>query len=136
MTQVSERQINAYRRSAVSTASPIDLVVMLYDGGLRFLDAARKAIQDHNLEGQHECLTKAQRVVTELSVCLDMEQGGEIAANLMALYGFMNNRLAAANINDDVEPVEEVAKLLGDLRAAWATLQVQQRRQETDAEAA
>jgi flagellar protein FliS len=92
---------------------------MLYDGALRFLEMGRRAMRDGDLETQNENLTKAQRIITELSVSLDVEQGGEVAGNLLALYSYANNRLIEANISNDLAGVEETARLLSELRASW-----------------
>lgn len=113
------QQLDVYRQSAVNTASPLELVIMLYDGALRFLHAGRRAMVAKDLDKQNEALTKTQRIITELTVCLDMERGGDIAPNLMGLYAYMNNLLVEANIYDQVEKVDEVIKMLGELRSSW-----------------
>lgn len=122
MTQATGQQLDAYRQTTVATASPLDLVIMLYDGAIRFLEQAKKAMAASDYSRQNENLTKAQRIITELSVCLDLDRGGELARNLMSLYIYMNNRLAEANISDDQSALDEVAGNMRELREAWATV--------------
>ncbi|GMV38132.1 MAG: hypothetical protein AMXMBFR61_26400 [Fimbriimonadales bacterium] len=132
MTVTSGRQLAAYRKTAVETASPLDLILMLYDGALRFLERGRAAMERRDLDQQNESLTRAQAILTELTVCLDMEQGGEVAANLLGLYGYMSNRLVEANVNDDPNAVQEVARLLGELRESWAILAAQEKQKQNE----
>lgn len=114
------RAANAYRRQAVETAKPIDLVVMLYDGLLQSLDKAKEAIEARNLEQQNHHLLRAQRILSELSAGINLEQGGEIGGNLMNLYAFCMARLIEANLQDKVEPVLQAKRVLTPLRDAWA----------------
>lgn len=113
-----------YQRTQVDTASPAKLVVMLYDGAIRFLRQGQSAMQRGDREGQHQCLVRAQRIIAELASSLDMEAGGEIAANLMALYQFMHEQLVLANLQDDVNKVQKVREMLESLREAWAQVEV------------
>lgn len=114
------RAANAYRRQAVETAKPIDLVVMLYDGLLQSLDKAKEAIEARNLEQQNHHLLRAQRILSELSAGINLDQGGEIGGNLMNLYAFCMARLIEANLQDKVEPVLQARRVLAPLRDAWA----------------
>jgi flagellar protein FliS len=114
------RAANAYRRQAVETAKPIDLVVMLYDGLLQSLDKAKDAIESRNLEEQNHHLLRAQRILSELSAGIDLDKGGEIGGNLMSLYAFCMARLIEANLQDTVEPVLQAKRVLAPLRDAWA----------------
>ncbi len=133
MTVASGRQLAAYRKTAVETASPLDLVIMLYDGTLRFLERGRAAMDRRDLSEQNESLTRAQAILTELAVCLNMEQGGEIAANLLGLYGYMSNRLVEANVNDDPKAIEDVVCFLGEFREVWVIVAAQEKRTQDDA---
>ena len=109
-----------FRKNAVLGASPAQLVVMLYDGALRFIEAGRAAMRAHNLDRQNEALQRAQKIIAELLGSLDRVQGGEIAANLDALYHFVLDRLVEANIRDDETLLDVAAKPLRELREAWA----------------
>lgn len=113
-----------YQRTQVDTASPAKLVVMLYDGAIRFLKQGQAAMQRGDREEQNHCLIRAQRIIAELASSLDMEAGGEIATNLMALYQFMHEQLVIANLQDDVNMVQKVREMLESLREAWAQVEV------------
>ncbi|NLN06542.1 MAG: flagellar export chaperone FliS [Firmicutes bacterium] len=110
----------AYQQSMVGTVSPEQLVLMLYNGALRFLKQAQKGMKQHNIEQTHTNLIKAQNIISELMMNLDMSQG-QIAANLHALYDYMHRRLLDANIKKDMAPLEEVAGMLTELRDTWKT---------------
>lgn len=111
-----------YRKNAVLGASPAGLVVMLYDGALRFIEGGRIAMHARDLTRQNESLVRAQRIVAELNGTLDREQGGEIATNLSALYGFVQDRLVRANIEDDERLLDEAVRTLAGLREAWVEI--------------
>jgi flagellar secretion chaperone FliS len=111
---------NAYRAQAVETASPLQLVMMLYDGALGSIAIAERALgPDRHMETAHRELTRAQDIVTELMLALDHEQGGEIAAGLAAVYDYCLDRLTTANLAKDPGPLAEVARSLASLREAW-----------------
>lgn len=111
--------LGEYRKNAVVGASPLQLVVMLYDGALNSCEAAKRAVAQADLEGQHKNLSRAQKIISELVASLDMAQGGEIARNLFGLYSFCLNELADANINDNAEAIERTMRVLTELRQAW-----------------
>lgn len=120
-----------YRANAVLTASPGQLVLMLYDGALACMGRAREALerpgQDaRRIEVINTQLLKAQAILTELQNGLNHEAGGEVAANLDGLYNYYNRRLFEANLRKEVGPVVEVERLLGDLRSGWAEMLAQQ----------
>jgi flagellar secretion chaperone FliS len=116
------RFLNEYRKGAVNGASPLKLVIMLYDGALKFMESGKRALLDHNLEKQNADLQKAQRIITELMSCLDMDKGGEIATNLFALYSYVLNELVQANIEDKHEPIERCIVVMSELRESWVEL--------------
>lgn len=100
-------------------ASPLQLVIMLYDGAIRFMEAGKYGIDQGDLELQNKNLQKAQKIVMELMSCLDMEKGGDIAKNLLALYTYVLNELVEANVGDKTEPIDRCIKILCDLRESW-----------------
>ena len=109
-----------YRTQAATTASPAQLVLMLYDGALAHLSRAEEALAGTPAtEPAHEALTKAQAIVNHLAVTLDHERGGEIAANLADLYGFCSEQLLRANLEKSPEGLDDVASVLRGLRDAW-----------------
>jgi len=113
---------NRYLETAVETASPARLIVMLYDGAIRFINEAAYAMQQRNYETQNAKLQRAQKILAELISSLDFDKGGEIAENLFRLYTYMYNQLVEANINDDRDRLEHVVHLLSELRKAWDTI--------------
>lgn len=118
----SGRFAHEYQKQQVNGASPVQLVVMLYDGALRFMEAGKHAIVNKNLEKQNYYIQKAQRIVTELMATLDMEKGGEVAKNLFALYGYVLNELVTANIQDEIEAVDRAIRVFSELRESWAQI--------------
>jgi flagellar secretion chaperone FliS len=111
----------AYRESAVLTAPPERLVVMLYDGARRFLHQAATAMREGDVPTAHERLRRGERVVEHLLATLDMSQG-EIAEKLEAIYAFCLELLGEGRLRQDAARLETVGRLLGELREAWATL--------------
>lgn len=117
--------LDRYKRSAVDGASPIRLIVMLYDGALKNLEQGKAAMADRDIFTQNEKIKRAQECVSELISSLNMEAGGEVAQNLLSLYTFIYNTLFEANVNDDPEMLDQCAELLSDLRSSWAELDAQ-----------
>ena len=113
------KQIQEYQKHAINGASPLQLVIMLYDGALRFMEAGKHAMALHDIDTQNTNLQKAQRIIQELMSCLDMQQGGEIAKNLLALYTFTFNTLVEANVGDDPKAIDTCIAILSDLRESW-----------------
>lgn len=111
-----------YLETAVETASPARLIVMLYDGAIRFINEAIYAMQQRDYETQNARLQRAQKILAELISSLDFDKGGEIAENLFRLYTYMYNQLVEANINDDAARLEHVVGLLSEIREAWDTV--------------
>jgi flagellar protein FliS len=108
-----------YLETAVETAHPARLVVMLYDGAIRFLNGAEDAMKSADYERQNHFIIKAQRIVAELMSSLDMHKGAHIAENLLNLYAYIYNQLIEANLGDQVEVIGHVRQLLQELREAW-----------------
>lgn len=115
--------IDQYRKSAVASASPLQLVIMLYDGALRFMEAGKHAMQRRDVFAQNDNITKAERIVGELLATLDMEQGGDVAKNLFSLYTYVYNTLVEANIEDKPEKVDECITIMSELRESWRELE-------------
>lgn len=116
---------NAYQRTNVNTASQGRLVVLLYEGAVKqlgtsltYIEASGKVLPQ-NIEKFGICIQKAQAIITELQVSLDMEKGGEIARNLMSLYLFFNEELVTATINQDKKKIEFVMNMMSQLADSW-----------------
>ena len=110
----------AYRNSSVMTASPGQLVVMLYDGMARFLKQAEVAAEEGAWGHASDRMTKADAILDELLITLDVEAGGELAQRLQGIYVFCKKLLIESRIERDPEPVRHAARLLRELREAWA----------------
>jgi len=124
---VANAYARTYRANSVLTASPGQLVLMLYDGALKSLAIAREAFSRHEddmsrIEIINVQLQKAQAILYELQSGLNLQQGGEFAQTLNRLYEYHNRRLLEANLRKKVEPVVEVERLIGELREAWAEM--------------
>jgi flagellar protein FliS len=116
-----------YRANAVLTASPGQLVLMLYDGALKALALAQEAFarppEDfRRIEVINQQLLKTQAILSELQSGLNMEAGGEFARTMSRLYDYHTRRLVEANLRKQVEPVVEVEHLVRELRDAWAEM--------------
>lgn len=106
--------------SAVMSASQQQLVVMLFDGAISALVRARLFMQDGNLEGKGNAISKAINIIESgLKQGLDDNSGDELAQNLMGLYSYMVRRLLKANLHNDVAALEEVEALLRNIADAW-----------------
>jgi flagellar secretion chaperone FliS len=112
---------NVYRESAVLTATPEQLVVMLYDGANRFLTQSAIAMRETRPALAGEKLRRAEAIIDELLATLDMSVG-QIAEQLQALYLFFKEHLSAARLEQSADKVEEVARLMRELRSAWASV--------------
>ena len=110
----------AYQQQSVLTAPPGRLVVMLYDGCLRFLFQAAYAMREGLPQDVDARLRRAEAILDELLATLDMERGGEVASRLQGIYTFCRRHLRDARREGDPEMVEEVSGLLSELRDAWA----------------
>ena len=116
------RSTAAYQESAVLTATPERLVVMLYDGARRFLYQAAAAMRDERHEEGSERLRRAELILDELLCTLDLEAGGQIASNLQGLYVFFLRRLSEGRAERDPEKLDWVNGQLAELREAWAQI--------------
>ena len=111
-----------YQNARVETISPVQLVVALYDGALRFLRTAALAIDDNDVAAKGVALNKAHAIITELMVTLDNEQAPELCAQLEALYSFVLDRIVKANTDRNIEMIDEAVRALLPLRDAWGQL--------------
>jgi flagellar secretion chaperone FliS len=107
----------AYQNNSVNTASPGELTLMLYNGSLKFIHIAIKAIEDKNIELKNTNIQKAQAIVSELMVTLNTDL--EISQNLMSLYDYINRRLTEANVKSDRAILEEVEGMITEFRDTW-----------------
>ncbi|MED4852360.1 flagellar export chaperone FliS [Caldifermentibacillus hisashii] len=107
----------AYQENSVLTASPGDLTLMLYNGCLKFLNLAKKAIEEKNITEKNTNLQKAQNIINELMVTLNMDI--EISKQMMALYDFVRTKLIEANVKNDLAALEVAESIMTDFRDTW-----------------
>jgi len=118
---------NPYQSTAISTASPGQLVVMMFDGLLKFVARARAGCalpesDPQRLKMVQEGIGRSLAIIDELRATLDKEKGGEYAANLDRLYDYYSRRLLKAQVTLDDAPLAEVEKLVGTLREGWSQM--------------
>ncbi len=114
--------VETYQETAVTTQNKGKLVVMLYEGAIKFLKMAIKEIEAKNPEAKGRHISKAIDILFELNTVLDMEAGGEVSTNLRKLYLFMGRHLTQANTEQDTGKIEEVIKLLEELNQSWKAI--------------
>ncbi|MHC4456508.1 MAG: flagellar export chaperone FliS [Planctomycetota bacterium] len=114
--------VAAYQDASVTTQSKGRLIVLLYEGAIKFMRLAVKELQAGNYEAKGKYINRAQDIITELNAVLDVNAGGEIAANLRKLYCFMSNRLSEANIKRDPKMIQEVISLMEELNQGWKAI--------------
>ncbi|MGE6379089.1 flagellar export chaperone FliS [Peribacillus muralis] len=118
----------SYQQNSVNTASPGELTLMLYNGCLKFITLGRKAIEAGNIEAKNTNIIKAQNIIHELMVTLNMDV--EVSKEMMSLYDFMNRRLIEANMKNDVAALDEVEVLVTDFRDTWKeVIQINRKKQ-------
>ena len=119
---------SAAAHGGVAAADPHKLVVMLMDGAIERIRAAQGCITRGELGEKAQLLQRAIAIVGELQASLDLSAGGQIAANLSELYDYMNRRLLKATVENNVDMLEEVSKLLHEIRGAWISIPAEARR--------
>lgn len=108
------------REAEILGADPHRLIVLLFDGAEAALTKAQGCLSAQDVPGRSDALIKAIDIIASgLSSSLNLEQGGDLALNLKALYDYMVSRLIHANIHQDANAIAEVQKLLGELASAW-----------------
>ena len=122
--------ISTYKETRIKTASQGQLILMLYDEAIKNLDRGLELLSLNtgekknpgNIEKISKSILKTQEIITELTVSLDFEQGGEIAKNLFSLYTWFNKELLESNIQQDIRRIISVRNLLSELRSAWVEI--------------
>lgn len=111
--------LNTYQQNSVNTASKEKLMLMLFDGLVKFIKQGIAGIEEKNIEKSNKNLTKAQSIILEFTASLNMETGGEISRSLSLLYDYMYRRLVEANIKKDAEIAKEVLGYAEDIKGAF-----------------
>ena len=116
----------SYRQVATQTAPPGQLVLMLHEGGIRFLERAQAGFCHDDPSESNTAISnniiRAQQIIRELDLCLNMREGGELATQLRRLYDYFDRRLQESNVKKDSKGIAEVISRLSILRDAWATM--------------
>lgn len=128
MSAAARNALDAYSQvgveADVATASPHRLILLLFDGALKAVTKAKFHMGKKEISAKGEAISKAIAIIDEgLNLSLDVKAGGELAENLRSLYEYMCHRLLQANLKNDVDALDEVAKLLSELRGAWAAIE-------------
>ena len=125
MSVYSPSRASAYKEQSILTATPGQLVVMLYDGCGRFLHQAAHAMRDGDVIVAGNRLSRAEAIIDELLTTLDLEQGGVIASRLQGIYVFALRHLMEARLERDAGKIDRVVELLGELRESWMEIAAQ-----------
>ena len=110
---------NEYRQNEVATSSQGKLIVMMYEGALKFVNLAIEGIDNNDISKKGTYINKAHDIINELSFALDIEKGGEVAQKLESLYQFALHQLTRANIKSDRKALESIINILTPLMDAW-----------------
>ncbi len=110
---------NNYLENQINSATPEQLLIMLYDGAIRFTNQAVQAINDNNIEGRNYYINKACAIISELNATLDHDIGGKIASDLNLLYDYLLRELHKANSSNNADKLSPVLRILSDLRDTW-----------------
>ncbi|SFD42079.1 flagellar protein FliS [Bacillus sp. OV194] len=118
----------SYQNNSVQTASPGELTLMLYNGCLKFITQAKQAIQNKNLQEKNTNCLKAQKIIQELMVTLNMD--APVSQTLMPMYDYLNRRLIEANVQGSIEILDEVESFVTEFRDTWKeVIQINRRQQ-------
>ena len=107
----------AYKTNSVTTASPGELTLMLYNGCLKFITMTKQAIEKNDIEAKNTNIQKAQNIITELMITLKTDT--DVAKNMMQLYDYANRRLIEVNIKSDLTILAEVEEIITEFRDTW-----------------
>jgi flagellar secretion chaperone FliS len=116
------KSMNQYRRSSIETAGKLDLVIMCYEKAILCLSQAKELLKEKEVEKKILKFQQALNIISELQCSLNMEQGGQIAKNLDALYSYITKRLLVGDINKDLTSYDESIHILSELQEAWQTI--------------
>lgn len=120
----------AYKQNSINTALPEELTLLLYNGCLKFIKLAKRAMDDNNISERNVNLIKAQKIIQELMITLNMDI--ELSQNLMRMYDYLYNRLIEANTKNDVEIINEVEGYIAEFRDTWKSAIQQVKKQQLE----
>ena len=111
--------VNTYKKMAVQTATPGQILIMLYEGAIQNLRKAIACVETKDMQGKGKYIVKTHDIINELINSLNFDIGGDVARDLERLYNFMVQQLLKANIENKKEHLETVKKLMEDLLSSW-----------------
>lgn len=111
--------LKQYKKNQVETATPEEVLILLYNGAIQYLNKAKIGIEQNDNEIINKNIMACEKIILEFMNTLDMENGGEVAQNLHRLYDYFYRTLVSANLNKDMAKVDEVLKHLKNLRETW-----------------
>lgn len=111
--------VKQYQKNEVETATPEKILILLYDGAIQFLNKAKIAMEQKNIPEIHNNIIGCENIILEFINTVDVENGGDFALRIKALYEYFYNTLVQANLKKDVTKVDEILKHLIELRATW-----------------
>ncbi len=122
---MTQRRLQAYKDNEVTTGSGLKLVMLMYDGAIRFLKECDKKIESGDIAGRGMYISKVQKIISELQESLNNQKGGEVAKNLERVYSLILSKLTQANINGDRELIVQSILILENLRQAWSRIKAE-----------
>lgn len=125
MNNLAHNALNEYQttgNSSIAYADPHELILRLMNGALERIAQAKGAIKQKNIQSKGELISKAISIIGGLSACLNHDQDGDLSQNLEALYEYMNMRLLEANIQNNTDKLDEVSRLMLELKSAWVQI--------------
>lgn len=126
---VGARAQQVYQRTAVESADPNKLIVMLFEGAVRFLRQAAEAMAQRQYEQQCHFITRTQSILTELTCALDDDADEELSGSLRLLHAWLHTQLTEASVEDDTEKLSQVLQIVEDLRDTWTEAGLRCRKQ-------
>ena len=124
---MNKNRAEQYKKTQINTSSPGKLLLMLYQGAIKFSKLAIKNIEAEEIEASHKNIIKVQNIVLELKSTLDKENGGQLAAQLEKLYDFIYQELLQANLKKDIKHLNNIIPLLEELYTAYKEIVLNQK---------
>ncbi len=122
MNNLAQSALNQYQDTdncAIAYADPHVLILKLMNGAIERIYQAKGAIQQNNPKAKGKLIGKAIGIIAGLDACLDSDNENDLVKNLQAIYEYMNMRLLEANVENDINKLEEVVRLMGEIRSGW-----------------
>lgn len=108
-----------YQQTQVTTVDKGRLIILLYEGAIKFLSQAKECQASGDIPGKANCINRAMDIINELNQSLNLQEGGEISQNLKRLYEFWNDHLIRAKVRKEAQPIDDVIKMMASLTEAW-----------------